>query len=263
MRRLALCLLPLALLLSSGCIRMHMQTDITADGSGTCSIEYGVSREVADALARLEAMDGGGMGGGEEMPDLGDLDREQVEQACKEAGVELKSFETTDDDAGESTRMVVAFEDVADLSDFLAATTDDEEEETREELRIERQEDGNYALTTVSVPVPESKQKAAEDEMGGEEDWSGEGDRTMDQGMDDMQESMELMGVLMGKLSELDIRMTVTVPGEVISSNAMEVEGRTSIWTINSANMMEAEGMEMEPHIVFEGKGLKLKPASR
>ena len=52
---------------------------------------------------------------------------------------------------------------------------------------------------------------------------------------------MQYFGVLMSHMQELDVRLTVAVPGDVINSNAMEVEGRTSIWAINAANMMDAE----------------------
>ena len=66
------------------------------------------------------------------------------------------------------------------------------------------------------------------------------------------------MGKLMGAMSELDISMKITVPGDIINSNAPLVEGRTSIWTINQSNMMSSN-QDMEPVITFSAKGLKLK----
>ena len=65
--------------------------------------------------------------------------------------------------------------------------------------------------------------------------------------------------VLLKHVGELDVRRTITVPGEVISSNAREVEGRTSIWAINASNMM-SQSQDMTPEIVFSGAGLKIKP---
>ncbi len=252
MRRLILLLAVLAALFGTGCMQMHMDTDIESDGSGTATVAFSMSREVADALAKLEELGGDGMGSDEtDMPDLDEFDRATVEAACKESGVELKEYEQTDDATGKSVRLEVAFADVAQLSRFLDATTEDDGEDTRDELRIEKQDDGNYVLKTVTVDVPA---KASEEDMAEEDMDAG----SMDEGMADMQESMQYMGVLMSKMSELDIRMTVTVPGEVISSNAMEVEDRTSIWSVNAANMMQAQDVEMEPHIVFSGKGVSI-----
>ena len=63
----------------------------------------------------------------------------------------------------------------------------------------------------------------------------------------------------MQHMAELDIRMAITVPGEIISSNAMAVEGRTSIWALNAANMMQAEDTDMDPVIIFASDGLKIE----
>ena len=87
-------------------------------------------------------------------------------------------------------------------------------------------------------------------------DSAGESDAEMDPAQ--MGKQMELMGKLMGAMSELDVRMSITVPGDIIATNAPAREGRTSVWTINSSNMMTA-GMDMEPEITFSGKGLKIK----
>ena len=75
-----------------------------------------------------------------------------------------------------------------------------------------------------------------------------------------MQKQMQVMGTLMGAMAELDVSLKITVPGDIIESNAPVQEGRTSIWAINSSNMMTA-GQDMEPVITFSGKGLKIKNA--
>ena len=265
MRRLLLALAVLVMTLGTGCMQIHIDTDIGPDGSGTATISYQVGREVADALMKLEQAGGasGMTGGTDEMPSLDELDREQVDAAARDSGVEVEEFERTDDASGQSLRIVVAFDDVEELSAFLNSTTaEDADEDMREELRIARTDDGNFRLHTVSVPVPESERgdaatdaepgAGADDPPGGAED------------MARMQDSMQYVGVLMGAMDQLDVRMTFTVPGEVLSSNAMEVDGRTSIWAINAANMMQAqEGMEMEPEIVFASEGLSLEPSGR
>jgi len=61
-------------------------------------------------------------------------------------------------------------------------------------------------------------------------------------------------------MAELDVKFTITVPGEVIESNAPTVEGNTSIWAINASNMMSQQGADMEPVITFSSKGLKITP---
>ncbi len=254
MRLSALLLAGLVMTLGTGCMQMHMDTDIGSDGSGTATVSFSMSREVADALAKLEELGGDGIGSDEtDMPDFDELDRATVEAACKESGVKLKDFSQTDDATGKSVRMEVAFADVTQLSRFLEATTADESEETRDELRIEKLDDGNYRLKAVTVDLPAPTEDTGD--MAEEDVDAG----SMDDGMANMQESMQYMGVLMSKMNELDVRMTITVPGEIISSNAMEVEGRTSIWAINAANMMQAQDVEMEPDIVFSGKGVSIK----
>jgi hypothetical protein len=74
---------------------------------------------------------------------------------------------------------------------------------------------------------------------------------------------MELMGKLMQSISELDIRMEITVPGDVLSSSAPTVEGRTSVWAINGANMSDAQNMAMEPEITFAKKGVNIDAPTR
>jgi len=84
-------------------------------------------------------------------------------------------------------------------------------------------------------------------------------DSMADLDFDKIQNQMELMGKMMGAISELEMKMKITVPGDIVESNAHQVEGRTSIWAIDSSNMTSEDG-DMEPHIVFSSKCLKLKP---
>ena len=63
----------------------------------------------------------------------------------------------------------------------------------------------------------------------------------------------------MGDDAELDVSMKITVPGDIVTTNAPAQEGRTSIWTVNGDNMMTA-GQDMNPVITFSGKGLDIKP---
>ena len=250
MRRLLLIALSLTVVLCTGCVKMHMDTVIEKDGSGTCTVTYSMAREVADALAKMSDADPDAMGGDQDIPMLKDMTRDKMDAACKKAGVKLVDHQFTDDATGQSLTMKLGFDDVSDLSKALDVTDDGDGDQDL--LGIFRAEDGNYVLKTVTVSRDESEEEPEETEaeamdMGNPED------------MAKMQEAMQYMGVLMAHIGDMDIRMAVTVPGDVISSNAPEVEGRTSVWTVNAANMMAAEDMDMEPAIVFSSKGLKIK----
>jgi hypothetical protein len=111
--------------------------------------------------------------------------------------------------------------------------------------------DGNYVLRSTSYDFPAEPAEEEEEEI--------EPDAPAEQTPEQMQKQMALMGTLMSSLSELDVELRITVPGDVVSSNAPTVEGRTSIWSIDQSNMMQQD-QDMDPEIVFSGKGLKLKP---
>ena len=247
MKRILTLVLLTLVALGTGCVKVHMDTTITADGSGTATISYTMSREVADALTKLMATNPGSLTESGDFSDFMDLRRDKLAAACKTTGVELLDHQFKDDESGRELVMKLGFKTVGDLSRALGALDEDAGGKEHEELRIERTEDGNYRLHNVTVPGDGSTTEVVEETTGSEQD------------MARMQESMQYFGVLMSHMEEMDIRLTVTVPGEVISSNAMEVEGHTSIWAVNAANMMAAEDMDMEPNIVFSREGVTIK----
>ncbi len=69
----------------------------------------------------------------------------------------------------------------------------------------------------------------------------------------------ELMGRLMRSGKDLTFDRTITVPGALVESNAHVVDGRTSSWHMDSSNRKAVKG-NLDPRIVFAGKGLKIKP---
>lgn len=248
MKRLLTAILVMTVVLLGGCMKVHLETNIDKDGSGTCTIEYGMAREVAEAMDKLQEMDSNSMGG-EDMPDFSDMKRDEMEKTCQQAGVKLLDHEYADDAEGRRLTMTIGFDDVSKLSHVLDEVADGEGEGGS--LGIFETADGNLILKTVVS------------EMDLDDDDDDDGD-DLDENMDqddpaDMQAAMQYMGVLMAHIGDMDVRMTFTVPGEIISSNAMEVEDRTSIWAVNAANMMQAEEMDMEPNIIFSSKGLKIK----
>jgi hypothetical protein len=259
MRTISLGVLALVLGLSAGCVKMHVDTVIDKDGTGTCTLTYAMSAEVAVAFEKLQASSGTADGTelGASPPSLKEMTRQRVETICQDAGVELVDHKYTDDENGVSLTLKIAFPDVSKLSSALNVLNSSADGTEQEVLRIVATDDGNYLLTSATVPGAQTSDTASAEEEAEEEQEATEADD-----LAAMEESWEHMNVLMSHLGEMDMRLSFTVPGDVIHSNAMEVEGRTSIWTISAANMMQAEEMDMAPEIRFSGKGLKIKPSA-
>lgn len=227
----------------TGCMQMHMDSTIEKDGSGSFSLTMSLSQVLTESLDDLKSMDmGEDMG---EMDFLMEADKDELQKQVKEYGVTVKKFEKGLVDGRQTVEAVMEFKDLKGLSYAMHALTKDE----GGGLGIVDNGDGTFTLEPQEYdwPVVEegSEETTIETEM-----------PQMDP--EQMGKQMELMGKLMGALSELDISMKITVPGDIVDSNAPAVEGRTSIWSINQSNMMTA-GSDMEPHITFQGKGLKLK----
>ncbi len=241
MRIVSSAILIAGLLAVAGCVQMHSSITINADGSGVCSMTYSMSKDVADALKDM-----GSMGGQDkEAPTLDDFDKAKMEKAAAANGVKVKKFDRKTADGRDTLAMELEFKDITGLSRVL--NTGDEEDKV---MKIFKTPEGNYVLKSVPDDNPPARDKAEEPESDSED--------AKEASPEDVQKSMAVMGKLMQSMSELDVRMEVAVPGDIVSSNAPETDGRTSIWAINSANMMQAQNMEMEPEIVFSGKGVKI-----
>jgi hypothetical protein len=237
-------------LAAMGCIQTRMSTVIDKDGSGTFNFHYAVSTEVAQTLKELSEIDGAGAQG-QEMPTLESFDQERLEKACQEYGVKLDRFSRGQADGRKTIDIVLAFPSVSALFNALAASgTLSSSSQQNSGVGLFRTKDGNYTLrqTTPEVADKEAEDAESESVTGTMEDMDPQA----------MARVAELSGKLMAHLSELDIGMQITVPGDVISHNAQRVEGRTLIWEVNSSNMMTAAD-GMEPEIVFSGKGLKIE----
>ena len=226
-------------LLSNGCMKVHIDTVIVADGSGTAAVSFGMNRQVADAVARLGDLDDGG-GDEQDLAALTDLDRDELAAACAEAGVRVVSHAFTDDITGVTFELELSFDRVADLSHALSTLSSDAVARPGEELRIIHTEADEYLLANAAIEGAEIPEPAA------------------DANRPSSPEFLMNFMVLLDHVDELDIRRTITVPGEVISSNAREVEGRTSIWVINAANMLEEDDSGLDPHIVFAAEGVEI-----
>lgn len=248
-RRLFL-LIPVALavLAFPGCVQMRSETIIDQSGGGTASVTVSMSQAVSDALKQMEELDTEGGPGGD-MPAFDDLDRATIEKRVMEFGVKVTRFEKGERDGRETIDIAYEFKDLKGLSAAMGAFMSGGDS-GENGLGIFDAGGGNLVLRPASYDFP---------------DWDAE-DTTTDEdaGPTDldpqqMQQQMALMGTLMGAIAELDVSMRITVPGDIVSTNAPVQEGRTSVWAVNAGNMMST-GQNLEPEIVFSGKGLKITP---
>ena len=230
----------------SGCVQMHMDTEIKKDGSGTMEMNLSLSPILSEIIAEGGADD--------EIADIGnimDMNEKDLNEKIKGHDVKIKKFSTKVVDGKETLNVVMEFKDLEGMSYAMSQIQDSSKSEGG--MAIMDIGNGQYALRpyVYNWPVQEEvEEEAAADDM----------ESTENENMDPekMQKQMENMGKLMGAMGELEFSMKITVPGDIITSNAPVTEGRTSIWTINSTNMMTA-GSNMEPNIVFSSKGLKMK----
>ncbi|MBE0567063.1 MAG: hypothetical protein IH621_13970 [Krumholzibacteria bacterium] len=250
MKKMLLCLLTAVLAAGlAGCVRMHSVTELKDDGSGTATLELGLSQSVADAIKEMQEIDPNSAGE-MQMPDFADLDRKNIDTVAKQYNVKVTEFAKDTADGRMSLRMAFAFQDLKGLSAVMAAALGEDPEDG---MGIYATADGNYVLKQAAYEYPDYPELDEKAEAAAPAEAT---EPTPEQ----MQKQMELMGKLMGAMAELDINLRITVPGDIIATNAPVQEGRTSIWTINSANMMTA-GSDMDPVITFSGKGLKIKNA--
>ena len=247
MKRIITMLLMVALAsLMTGCVQMHMDTDISKDGSGTMDLTMSLSAVVTEAINEMgtDAMD-------DEMEDIGklmDMEEKEIKKSLKGLDVDLDKFSQGVVEGRETVSIKLKFKDLENLSLALREIMGGEEQG----LAILDAGDGNLVLRPHEYSWPPLAEEEGED---AEE----EADDMANMDPEKMQQQMALMGKLMGAMGELDINLSMTVPGDIVESNAPTVEGRKSTWSINSGNMMSADS-NMEPNIVFSGKGLKIKP---
>lgn len=248
-RRLAmLALAALTALAFTGCVQMRSETIIDQSGGGTASITVSMSQAVSDALEQMQELDTEGGPGGD-MPAFDDLDRATIEKRVKEFGVKVTRFEKGERDGRETLDIAYEFKDPKGLSAAMGAFLSGSESEENG-LGIFDAGDGNLVLRPASYDFP-----AWDAEDTNSDETTGQAEPDPQQ----MQKQMALLGTLMGAVAELDVSMKITVPGDIVSTNAPAQEGRTSIWAINAANMMSMD-QNVQPEIVFSGKGLKIKP---
>ena len=231
----------------SGCVQLNSDTVIEKDGSGTAALTMSVSTAVADALAEMQELDDG-QSGDMDFPMFEDINQDDLDAAGKEHGVKIAKFERKVVDERKTLDIVMEFEDLEGLSYVMGKVMGGE---VGEGMGIYDAGEGNFVLRQATYDFPE---EPAEEELEVEEETE-----PAEPDPEAMQKQMALMGTLMGSISELDVAFRITVPGEIVSSNAPTVEGKTSIWSINSTNLLQQD-QDMDPEIVFSGKGLEIEP---
>jgi hypothetical protein len=245
----------LAAMALTGCVQMHSDTVIKKDGSGTATMKMSLSPGMAEAIKEMEDL---GMNEDQDMdvPEFDQISKEDLEKAAKGHGVKVTKFEKDTADGNMALDIALEFEDLKGLSYVMGNIMGGD---SGDGMGIFATDDGNFVLKEAKYDFPDEPD--TDDEMSAEEMKEAQ-EKTAEVLTDEekAQKQMALMGKMMGAMGELDIKFTITVPGEVIESNAPTVEGNTSIWAINAGNMMSQEHNEMEPVIKFSSKGLKIKP---
>ena len=250
-------------LVLTGCVQLHSETVIAKDGSGTANLTLSLSPAMQDVLKDMKDLD---MGKDQNMdiPMFDDINKDDLAKAAEGRGVTIKKFEKIVVDGREQLDIVMDFEDLEGLSYVMGNIMGDE---PGDGMGIFETADGNFVLkdahydfpaVSAAPGTPAEPAEGAEPEVEGKGEGSAESSTMTDE--EKAQKQMEVMGKMMGAMAELDVKFAITVPGEVIESNAPTVEGNTSIWTINSGNMMSQQGQDMDPVITFSSKGLKIKP---
>lgn len=225
----------------TGCIQVKMASDIAKDGGGTYTMTYSVSQEVEQTLAEMSALGGEMAAEMDDAPDFTDFDRDEFAAKIGKHGVKLVSYANEVTNGRRNVELKLSYPDLVSFSEAIGGSYGGSG------MKITKHGD-DYLLSSYQVQKAEAEEAAKED---AQED--------MNAAMQNAAKSMELMGRLMAHISEMSMAVAITLPGDVIESNAHRVEGRTCFWEINANNMMQAEGME--PRVVFSGKGLSIKTA--
>ena len=189
-------------------------------------------------------------------PEFDKINREDLEKSIKGHGVKITKFEKDTSEGNMKMDLAVEFEDLKGLSYVMGKIMGGE---PGDGMGIYETADGNFVLKKAIYDFPAEPADEAEEAKPTDET-SSEGKASTMTEEEKGQKQMALMGKMMGAMAELDIKFTITVPGEVIESNAPVVEGNTSVWAINAGNMMSQQDNDMEPVITFSSKDLKIKP---
>ncbi|MDD2237880.1 MAG: hypothetical protein PHP44_05430 [Kiritimatiellae bacterium] len=220
--------------LISGCVKMDQTLTINDDGSASVEMSYGMSEAMVNQMEAMKKMSAS-MGEEEEEDDSFDFDEQSIRDrfaGLKEEGITLDSVSTEVKDGWKYINMKYSTKDLAAL-----AKTDLAE---NSKMSLKKNADGNYVLL----------QKNSDYNMG-----------------DDSEETSPEMKEMMMKqmlpmMKGMQVAFRVKVPGEIIESNATEVQGKEVAWVYDvdkdPSFILNADKME-DMKVVFSGKGLSLE----
>ncbi|MBM4130701.1 hypothetical protein FJ250_06690 [bacterium] len=237
MRRPLLALpLLLAVLGSAGCLDVRADLELDAKGGGTLRIALAADPQVLAARAELDRL--GGEALGPPLPAFDDVTRPYLQKRAAGRGVALVTFAKGADGGRAKLDCLLKFTDLEGaswmLNDLAAALGG-------AGLGYARGEGDDLVLKPRQYGFPVAGRKPAPAPTG-----------------ETARRQAELATTLIGAIGDLNVVLNVTVPGDVVRSNAPQVAGRTSTWTVNAGNLMSQQ--DVNPEIVFSGAGLAIKP---
>lgn len=232
-------LLALALSVSS-CIKVDQTLTLEDDGSGTLDIRYGMSEQTISQLETMEQMGqamgdnaGTDLGMDTETPFDFDFDEEDVRERFESEpikGVELVSTNAETIDGWRYMNLKVRFDSLAAL-----AKTDLFEDS---EISLTRDAEGHYVLRQRSGDAePMPSDDSAEDPM-----------------------QTQMMQQMAAMFAGMRIANRVSVPTEIIETNATEVEGRTASWVfdIDEDPTVLSKLEHLDMRVVFSSTGASI-----
>lgn len=229
-----------AALAACGCFKFEQDMTINDDGSADATIHYAMSEQT---IAQLEAMKQGNPNA-QQGPSFDEAKIKEQFEKQKAQGVELKSVKVESKDGWKHVTVAVHSKSVG-----AAARAASQQGQDNKEMPFSLLKKGdNYELC-----------------MGGGDKAGGMGDAANPEQKAQQQKMMK------GMMAGMRMSIKLTVPGEVVETNAHEKSGKTVSWLLDIDNdpkffdKMETLGKQGMV-VTFKGAGLNLpeiKPAPK
>jgi len=230
MRQLYLSALAAAAIAAAGCVQAEQEFTLKADGSSEVKFHYAMSEQ---SIAQMEAMQKAAQNNPNAKVSGGmSFDEKSIRETFerqKAAGVELKSLKVESKDG---TRHVHAEATCKDLGAAGKAASGDKPSA----MSLVKNADGNYVMT-----------------LGGGQLGGMGGDKVPE----------EQKAVAKAMMAGFKVVVKVTLPADLVESNATKTDGRTASWVLDIADEKFFDAMEKLGkeglRVTFKGAGLDLK----
>ncbi len=225
MKKLMVIALFAVMVLLYGCIEYEEHLVLNADGSGTLTVKYAMSEQMAAMAGQQDAEKG-------QLP----MDKKKIEKLfAGKDDLKLSNVNVSIEDGKRVISFTLVFDSIEKLqkSDFAPF---------KESLKFARNEDGSFSY--------ERKMSAGSD-MGGpqmkpvEQTEPGQGEKSkMPEGTEEMGEEM-MKGMMKGMMGGMAPKFTykLTLPAKIAETNADSHEGRNAEWKIE-INMEKPDEMK-------------------